>query len=136
MLGVRTLDGVVQQLKQHYDCSNLPQVSLQVWGRLTAMDPSRGLAVSHRIAPVAQSRAAQIPLSVIFGLPSLGFSTGDIDSLQNNVQVTAPSTYGTTFRGHGPCSVPNLLVHLLALFANAAQKQQDQGFMDQIHHSM
>ena len=50
---------------------------------LTAMAPPRGLGVSQMIAPVALSRPAHKPLSVVLGLPGLGFRTGAGDDLHS-----------------------------------------------------
>ena len=50
---------------------------------LTAMAPSRGLGVSQMIAPVALSRAAHRPFSVVLGLPGLGLRTGAGDDLHS-----------------------------------------------------
>ena len=49
--------------------------------KLTAIAPARGLGVSHRIVPVALSRAAHSPFSVVLGLPGLGLKTGAGDDL-------------------------------------------------------
>ena len=50
---------------------------------LTAMAPPRGLGVSQMMVPVALSRAAHKPLSVVLGLPGLGLRTGAGDDLHS-----------------------------------------------------
>ncbi len=51
--------------------------------RLTAIAPARGLGVSHKILPVALSKAAHNPFIVVLGLPGLGLKTGAGDDLHN-----------------------------------------------------
>ncbi|KAA6428364.1 MAG: hypothetical protein FRX49_01240 [Trebouxia sp. A1-2] len=56
-------------------------VTIYLKQKLTAIEPARGLGVSHRIVPVALSRAAHNPFSVVLGLPGLGLKTGAGDDL-------------------------------------------------------
>ena len=65
---------------------------------LTAIAPARGLGVSHRIVPVALSRAAHNPFSVVLGLPGLGLKTGAGDDLYNaETQLIGCTTAALTY---------------------------------------
>lgn len=82
---------------------------------LTAIAPVRGLGVSHRIVPVAQSRAAHNPFSVVLGLPGLGLKTGAGDDLYKAETQLIVCTNGCIDSRHVCWWLPTCTTEVMAM---------------------